>query len=104
MALSPCTSHGVSTVISTTIPTYTATCSELSTLVASVNTVTPEITMSAPSRTPLRRGRAGLARASLIARQVMWSRYRRLRAGDYGVLLPDGWGFPEAGQAASTTG
>src|SRR5690349_6947986 len=99
MALSPCTSHGVSAVISTTIPTYTATCSQLFTPVASVNTVTPQITMSAPSRTPPARPASRPARALLIARQVMWSRYKGLRAGHYGALLPDGWGFPQAGQA-----
>src|ERR1700761_7118603 len=98
MALSPCTSHGVSAMISRTIPTYTATCSQSSVPVARVNRATPQITMSAPSRTPPARPASRPARAFLIARQVMRSRYKGFRPATMGRSCRTGGVFPRRGR------
>src|ERR1700748_1271978 len=102
MALRPCTSHGVSAMISRTSPTYTATCSQSSVPVASVNRATPQITMSAPSRTPPASPASRPARAFLVARQVMTSRYKGFRPATMGRSCRMGGVFPSRGRLGAT--
>src|ERR1700761_4501523 len=102
MALSPCTSHGVSAMISRTIPTYTATCSQSSVPVARVNRVTPQITMSTPSSTPPASPASRPARAFLVARQVMTSRYKGFRPATMGRSCRMGGVFPSRGRLGAT--